>query len=186
MQASPSREENATVSGGRPSNIVALPDRRQEIRKVILSSYFGTTIEYYDFLLYTSAASLVFAQVFFSNVEATVGMILSFVTLLAGYLARPVGGIVFGHFGDRLGRKRMLIITMAMMGIASTLIGCLPTYAQWGVWAPIMLVGLRILQGIAVGGDWGGSATISVETADRANVGSPPRSSIWARRVARS
>jgi MFS family permease len=155
----------------RPGSIVVLPDRRQEVRKVILSSYFGTTIEYYDFLLYTSAASLVFAQVFFSNVEATVGMILSFVTLLAGYLARPVGGIVFGHYGDRLGRKRMLIITMAMMGIASTLIGCLPTYAQWGLWAPIMLVVLRILQGVAVGGDWGGSATISVETADSAKRG---------------
>jgi MFS family permease len=146
-------------------------NRSKEVRRVIFSSYFGTTIEYYDFLLYTSAASLVFAQVFFSDVGPALGMILSFMTLLAGYLARPVGGIVFGHYGDRLGRKRMLLITMALMGTASTLIGLLPTYAQVGVWAPVMLVLLRIAQGVAVGGDWGGSATISVEAADRGKRG---------------
>jgi MFS transporter, MHS family, shikimate and dehydroshikimate transport protein len=145
--------------------------RRQEVRKVMLASYLGTTIEYYDFLLYTSAAALVFGQVFFSNVDPAVGTILSFVTLLAGYLARPLGGIMFGHYGDRLGRKKMLLITMALMGAASTLIGVLPTYAQWGVWAPMMLVGLRILQGLAVGGDWGGSATLSVEAAEEGKRG---------------
>jgi MFS family permease len=141
-------------------------DRRREVRKVILASYFGTTIEYYDFLLYTAAASLVFAQVFFSSVDPAIGVILSFVTLLAGYLARPVGGVLFGHFGDRLGRKKMLLITMTLMGVASTMIGLLPTYAQWGVLAPMLLVALRIVQGIAVGGDWGGSAAISVEASE--------------------
>jgi len=151
--------------------LLDLGRRRQEVKKVILASYLGTTIEYYDFLLYTSAASLVFAQVFFSSVDPVTGTILSFVTLLAGYLARPVGGILFGHYGDRLGRKRMLIITMALMGLASTAIGLLPTYAQWGLWAPILLVGLRIIQGIAVGGDWGGSATISVEAAENGKRG---------------
>ncbi len=143
----------------------AVPDRR-EVRRVVLSSYFGTTIEYYDFLLYTSAASLVFAKVFFSNIPPALGTVLSFVTLLAGYLARPIGGIIFGHFGDRLGRRRMLLITMAMMGVATTLIGALPTCAQVGVLAPVLLVVLRVVQGIAVGGDWGGSATLSVEAAD--------------------
>ena len=132
----------------------------------MLASYLGTTIEYYDFLLYTAAASLVFAAVFFSSVDPAIGTILSFVTLLAGYLARPLGGIIFGHYGDRLGRKRMLLITMGLMGAASTLIGLLPTYAQWGVWAPTLLVALRIVQGIAVGGDWGGAATLSVEAAE--------------------
>ena len=141
-------------------------DRKKEVRKVILSSYVGTTIEYYDFLLYTSAASLVFAKVFFSNAPESVGTILSFVTLLAGYLARPIGGIIFGHFGDRLGRKRMLLITMAIMGAASTLIGVVPSYDTIGVWAPVLLVALRVAQGIAVGGDWGGSATISVEASE--------------------
>jgi MFS transporter, MHS family, shikimate and dehydroshikimate transport protein len=161
------REAKATVFEEHRSDIVTLPEhRRQEIRKVILASYFGTTIEYYDFLLYTSAASLVFAKVFFSSVDPATGTILSFVTLLAGYLGRPIGGIVFGHYGDRLGRKRMLVITMALIGSASTLIGLLPTYAQWGALAPILLVGLRIVQGIAVGGDWGGSATICVESAE--------------------
>jgi MFS family permease len=146
-------------------------DRKKEVRKVILSSYVGTTIEYYDFLLYTSAASLVFAKVFFSNAPASVGTILSFVTLLAGYLARPIGGIIFGHFGDRLGRKRMLLITMAIMGLASTLIGVVPSYDTIGVWAPILLVTLRVAQGIAVGGDWGGSATISVEASEEGKRG---------------
>ena len=146
-------------------------DRKKEVRRVILSSYFGTTIEYYDFLLYTSAASLVFAQVFFSSLSPELGTILSFVTLLAGYLARPIGGIIFGHFGDRLGRKKMLLITMSIMGVASTLIGVLPTYAQVGILAPILLVILRVLQGLAVGGDWGGSATISVEASEEGKRG---------------
>src|SRR5581483_5636584 len=143
-----------------------LEQRRQEVKKVILASYLGTTIEYYDFLLYTSAAALVFGQIFFGNVDPAFGTILAFVTLLAGYLARPVGGILFGHYGDRLGRKKMLLITMGLMGAASTLIGVLPTYAVWGIWAPTLLVLLRIVQGIAVGGDWGGAATLSVEAAE--------------------
>lgn len=145
--------------------------RKKEVRKVILSSFYGTSIEYYDFLLYTSAASLVFAPVFFSNVSPELGIILSFVTLLAGYLARPVGGIVFGHYGDRLGRKKMLLITMAMMGVATTVIGLLPTYEQAGIIGPVGLVLMRLVQGIAVGGDWGGSATISVETAENGKRG---------------
>ncbi|HET9648720.1 MAG TPA: MFS transporter [Microlunatus sp.] len=153
------------------SQSLSTETRRKEVRRVILSSYFGTSIEYYDFLLYTSAASLVFARVFFSDAPPAIGTILSFVTLLAGYLARPLGGIIFGHFGDRLGRRKMLLITMALMGTASTLIGVLPTYAQVGALAPVLLVILRVVQGIAVGGDWGGSATLSVEAAENGKRG---------------
>jgi MFS family permease len=108
----------------------------------------------------------VFGKVFFGNVAPAIGTVLSFVTLLAGYLARPIGGVIFGHFGDRLGRRRMLLVTMAMMGVATTLIGVLPTYAQIGVAAPVLLVVLRVVQGVAVGGDWGGSATLSVEASE--------------------
>ena len=147
------------------------PSRRKEVRKVILSSYFGTTIEYYDFLLYTSAASLVFGPVFFSNLSASVATILSFVTLLVGYLARPLGGIVFGHFGDKLGRKKMLLITMGLMGVATALIGFLPTYSQAGPLGAVGLVVLRLVQGIAVGGDWGGSASLSVEASEEGKRG---------------
>lgn len=143
-----------------------LTPKQRETRKVILSSYVGSAIEFYDFLLYTSAASLVFSTVFFSNASGAVAAILSFSTLAVGYLIRPLGGIVFGHFGDRLGRKRMLVITMAMMGSATFLIGLLPGEGSIGAAAPILLVVLRLIQGIAVGGDWGGSVSISIETAD--------------------
>lgn len=124
---------------------------KTSVRRIAASSFFGTTVEYYDFLLYTSAAALAFPHVFFGELSPGVGAVLSFVTLLAGYLARPLGGIVFGHFGDRLGRKKMLLITLLIMGIASTLIGALPSFAQIGVWAPIVLTVLRVCQGIAVG-----------------------------------
>jgi MFS family permease len=145
--------------------------RRKEVRKVILSSYFGTTIEYYDFLLYTSAASLVFGPVFFSNLSTSLATILSFVTLLVGYLARPVGGVIFGHYGDKLGRKKMLLITMGLMGVATALIGILPTYSQAGSLGAVGLVVLRLAQGIAVGGDWGGSASLSVEASEEGKRG---------------
>ena len=119
----------------------------------------------YDFLLYGTAAALVFGPLFFPDLDPLVGVIASFGTLAAGYFARPLGGIVFGHFGDRLGRKRMLLTTMILMGVASTLIGLLPTYAQIGIAAPVILVLLRVLQGVAVGGEWGGAALMTVEHA---------------------
>jgi MFS family permease len=108
---------------------------------------------------------VVFSQVFFSDLDPLVGTVASFGTLATGYIARPLGGIVFGHFGDRIGRKKMLIISMVMMGVGSTLIGLLPTYAQIGVWAPILLVLLRVVQGFAVGGEWGGAVLMSAEHA---------------------
>ncbi|GAA3223320.1 MFS transporter [Pseudonocardia petroleophila] len=136
-----------------------------QLRRAALSSYLGSVIEYYDFLLYATAAALVFGPVFFSGLDPVVGTIASLGTLATGYLARPLGGILFGHFGDRLGRKKMLITTMTLMGIASVLIGLLPTPAQIGALAPVLLVVLRVAQGIAVGGEWGGAVLLSAEHA---------------------
>ncbi|MEU5398083.1 MFS transporter [Streptomyces sp. NPDC005963] len=139
--------------------------RKSELRTVMLSSYFGTTIEYYDFLIYTAAAALVFGKIFFGAVDPGVGTILAFATMLAGYLARPLGGVLFGLLGDKYGRRRILLVTLGITGVATGLIGILPAYSTIGVWAPILLVTIRIIQGLAVGGDWGGSVSISVETA---------------------
>jgi MFS family permease len=138
---------------------------RLQLRRAVLSSYLGSVIEYYDFLLYATASAVVFSQVFFSDLDPLAGTVASFGTLATGYLARPLGGALFGHFGDRIGRKRMLILTMAMMGVASVLIGLLPSYATIGVWAPVLLVLLRVAQGIAVGGEWGGAVLMSAEHA---------------------
>ncbi|GIH90350.1 MFS transporter [Planobispora siamensis] len=136
-----------------------------QLRRAVLSSYLGSLIEFYDFLLYATAAATFFRQIFFSNLDPRVGTVAALGTFTTGYLARPIGGVLFGHFGDRLGRKRMLVITMTMMGVASTLIGLLPTYAQVGLLAPVLLVLLRIVQGIAIGGEWGGAVLISAEHA---------------------
>ena len=138
---------------------------RTQLRRAVLSSYLGSVIEYYDFLLYATASAVVFNKVFFSNLDPLVATVASFGTLATGYFARPLGGIVFGHFGDRIGRKKMLVLSMTLMGVGSTLIGVLPTYAQIGVWAPILLVLLRVVQGIAVGGEWGGAVLMSAEHA---------------------
>ncbi|GLZ44175.1 MFS transporter [Actinomycetospora sp. NBRC 106375] len=138
---------------------------RTQLRRAVLSSYLGSVIEYYDFLLYATASAVVFAKVFFSTLDPLVGTVASFGTLATGYLARPLGGVLFGHFGDRVGRKKMLVVTMVMMGTVSVLIGALPTYAQIGVWAPVLLVLLRVLQGVAVGGEWGGAVLMSAEHA---------------------
>ncbi|MET3952145.1 MFS transporter [Arthrobacter sp. UYEF36] len=137
--------------------------RRREARTVIASSYLGSTIEYYDFLLYATAAAVVFPKVFFTGMDEWVGVVAAYGTFAAGYVARPVGGIIFGHFGDRLGRKNMLIVSMLVMGIASTLIGLVPGAAVAGAWGAVMLVFLRVCQGIAVGGEWGGAALMALE-----------------------
>ncbi|WP_240777063.1 MFS transporter [Nonomuraea basaltis] len=136
-----------------------------QLRRAVASSFIGSVIEYYDFLLYATASAVVFSKVFFSNLDPLVATVASLGTFATGYLARPIGGVVFGHFGDRLGRKRMLVMTMVLMGVASFLIGVLPTYEQAGVLAPIALVLLRIVQGVAVGGEWGGAVLMSAEHA---------------------
>lgn len=136
-----------------------------QLRRAVASSFIGSLIEYYDFLLYATASAVVFNKVFFANLDPLVATIASFGTFATGYLARPIGGVIFGHFGDLLGRKRMLVLTMTMMGVASFLIGVLPTYAQVGALAPVGLVVLRIVQGISVGGEWGGAVLMSAEHA---------------------
>ncbi|AHD21314.1 MHS family MFS transporter [Rhodococcus pyridinivorans] len=140
----------------------------RKARKAGIASFIGTTIEWYDFYIYGTAAALVFGQVFFSDeLSSGVATLLAFVTLWAGFLARPLGGVIFGHLGDRLGRKNTLVITLVMMGIATVGIGLLPTYAQIGMWAPVLLVFLRIVQGVAVGGEWGGAVLIASENAPK-------------------
>lgn len=133
-----------------------------------IASYIGTTIEWYDFYIYGTAAALVFGKVFFpSDMDQGVSTMLAFVTLWAGFLARPIGGIIFGHLGDRIGRKNTLVITLIMMGLATVGIGLLPTYAQIGMGAPVLLVALRVIQGVAVGGEWGGAVLIASENAPK-------------------
>jgi len=135
------------------------------MRKVAITALAGTSIEWYDFFLYATAAALVFPSVFFSEFSPTTALIMSFLTFSAGFIARPVGGILFAHFGDRIGRKRSLVIALMVMGVASTLIGLLPTYATIGVAAPIMLTLLRFIQGLAIGGQWGGAMLLVTESA---------------------
>ena len=141
------------------------------LRRVVAASLIGTTIEWYDFFLYGSAAALIFNKLFFPSFEPLVGTLLAFATYAVGFAARPVGGIVFGHFGDRIGRKRLLMVSLIMMGVATLLIGLLPTYAQIGVWAPIGLILLRLVQGFAVGGEWGGAVLMAAEHGDSARRG---------------
>jgi MFS transporter, MHS family, shikimate and dehydroshikimate transport protein len=133
------------------------------IRKVAIASFIGTTIEWYDFFLYGTASALVFGKLFFPNYDPWTGVLASYGTYAVGFIARPIGGIVCGHFGDRIGRKSMLIFTLLLMGVATALIGLLPTYNQIGVWAPALLIVLRIAQGFAVGGEWGGAVLMAVE-----------------------
>ncbi|MCG2621422.1 MHS family MFS transporter [Arthrobacter sp. I2-34] len=135
------------------------------MRRVLGSSLMGSIIEYYDFILYATAASLIFDKVFFSNLSPAVALFASFGTLAVGYVARPLGGIIFGHFGDRIGRKKMLVLSMLMMGGATVAIGLLPTTAAIGIAAPVILVTLRFIQGISVGGEWGGATLMALEHA---------------------
>ena len=145
--------------------------RTQSVRKVALASFIGTTIEWYDFFLYGTAAALVFNELFFPEAEPLIGTLLAFSTYAVGFAARPIGGVVFGHYGDRIGRKSMLVLSLLIMGVATFLIGCLPTHASIGVLAPILLVVLRFAQGIGVGGEWGGAVLMSVEHAPKGRRG---------------
>ena len=135
------------------------------IRTVALASLIGTTIEWYDFFLYGTAAALVFNRLFFPTFDPLVGTLAAFGTYAVGFVARPVGGIIIGHYGDKVGRKSMLILTLMIMGVATFLIGLLPTYEQIGPWAAVALVLLRIAQGFGVGGEWGGAVLMAVEHA---------------------
>ncbi len=143
----------------------AEPEARRETVKVAFASFIGTTIEWYDYFLYGTAAALVFNKLFFPEFDPTVGTLLALLTFAMGFVARPVGGIVFGHYGDRIGRKTMLFLTLIIMGVGTFFIGLAPTYDQVGVWAPVILVSMRLLQGFALGGEWGGAVLMAVEHA---------------------
>ena len=134
-------------------------------RRAALGSFAGAVVDWYDFLLYGITAALVFNREFFPQISPAMGTLAAFATFGVGFLFRPLGGVIFGHFGDKLGRKRMLMLTVWMMGIATALIGILPSFAAIGWWAPVLLVTLRAVQGFAVGGEWGGAALLSVESA---------------------
>ncbi|WP_019549469.1 MFS transporter [Streptomyces sulphureus] len=139
------------------------PSQRKSLRRVVTASTLGTTVEYYDFTLYATTAALVFDKTFFPTASPIVGTLAAFATYFVGYVARPLGGIVFGHYGDRLGRKNVLIITMLMMGLGTFAIGLLPSYDSIGVAAPVLLVAIRLVQGIGMGGEYGGGLLMALE-----------------------
>ncbi len=141
-------------------------DNKKKIRQVSLSSVIGATVEWYDFFLYGVVAGIVFNHLYFPGDNLFVNTLLAYVTFAVGFLARPLGGIVFGHFGDKIGRKAMLVLTIMIMGISTFLIALLPTYEQIGIWAPILLLLLRLIQGIGLGGEWGGAVLMVFEYAD--------------------
>ena len=140
-----------------------MSESKTPIRRVVLASFIGTTIEWYDYFIFSVAAAFYFPKLFFPGLPEYAGIIASFTTYLVGFVARPLGGIVFGHLGDRIGRKTMLVTTLMMMGVATFLIGLLPTHHSIGAWAPILLVLLRFVQGFGVGGEWGGAVLMAVE-----------------------
>ncbi|EFC2195458.1 MHS family MFS transporter (plasmid) [Escherichia coli] len=142
-----------------------------QMKRVLYASIIGSVIEWYDFVIYGTAAALVFNQLFFPAVDPAIGVILSLGTYAVGYFSRPLGGVIFGHFGDRFGRKAMLALTLIIMGVGTFLIGCMPTYQQIGIWAPILLIILRFIQGLGIGGEWGGSVALAVEYAPKGQRG---------------
>lgn len=141
------------------------------MRKVAFASFIGTAIEFYDFYIYGTAAALVLGGAFFPDFDETAGTLAAFATFAVGFAARPLGGIVFGHFGDRIGRKAMLIVSLLVMGIATFCIGLLPGYATIGVAAPLLLVSLRLVQGVGLGGEWGDAVLMATEHAPRGRRG---------------
>jgi MFS transporter, MHS family, shikimate and dehydroshikimate transport protein len=134
---------------------------------IVWASVLGTVIEWYDFLIYGTAAALIFNKLFFPTLDPLAGTLAAFGSYAVGFVARPLGGAIFGHFGDKLGRKAMLTVTMIVMGVGTFLIGCLPTYSQIGILAPVLLVVLRLLQGVGVGGEWGGAVLMVIEHAPK-------------------
>src|SRR5262249_19268526 len=136
-------------------------------RRVLLASLAGTTIEFFDFYIYATAAVLVFPQLFFPSADATTATLQSFATFSIAFFARPVGAVLFGHFGDRVGRKATLVAALLTMGLATITIGLLPTYASAGVWAPFLLATCRFFQGLGLGGEWGGAVLLATENAPK-------------------
>ena len=140
-------------------------EHRVQLRRAVIASTIGTTIEWYDFFLYSTVTGLVFAKLYFPESDPLVGTLQAFAIYAVGFVARPVGAAIFGHYGDRIGRKAALIATLLLMGIATFLVAFVPTYAQIGIWGAIILTVLRFIQGVGVGGEWGGSVLLSMEWA---------------------
>ena len=140
-------------------------EQTSEMKRIVVSSIVGTAVEWYDFLIYGTASALVFNKLFFPLSDPNLGTIAAFGTYGVGFLARPLGAAIFGHFGDRVGRKAMLAMTIVIMGLGTFLVGLLPTYSQIGILAPVLLVLLRLLQGIGLGGEWAGAVLMVVENA---------------------
>src|SRR4051794_12943192 len=137
----------------------------RHLRRAVIAATIGTTIEWYDFFLYSVVTGLVFAKLYFPNSDPLVGTLEAFGIYAVGFIARPVGAAIFGHFGDRIGRKATLIATLILMGVATFLVGLVPTYASIGIWGAVILTVLRFVQGVGVGGEWGGSVLLSMEWA---------------------
>lgn len=154
-----------------PIQEVGIQPKKSSHRLAGISSMVGTTIEWYDFFIYGAAAALIFNKLFFPNLDPLMGVMAAFATYAVGFIGRPLGGIVFGHFGDKIGRKAMLLTTLIMMGIPTVLIGLLPTYESIGYWATVCLVILRFIQGMAMGGEWGGAVLMAVEHAPEGGKG---------------
>ncbi|MBB5442893.1 MULTISPECIES: MFS transporter [unclassified Paraburkholderia] len=152
----------ATQSGAVP---LSDEEARRQLRRAVIASTIGTTIEWYDFFLYSIVTGLVFAKLFFPQSDPLVGTLQAFLIYAVGFIARPVGAAIFGHYGDRIGRKATLIVTLLLMGIATFAVGFVPTYATIGIWGAILLTALRFIQGVGVGGEWGGSVLMSMEWA---------------------
>src|SRR5471030_1672836 len=157
--------DNVMTIAIQPSDVAAVGREKSRARKAALGSFVGAVVDWYDFLLYGIIAAIVFNTEFFPKVSPAMGTLAAFGTFGVGFLFRPLGGFVFGHYGDRLGRKRMLVLTVMMMGLSTAMIGLLPTFASIGWWAPVLLIALRAVQGFAVGGEWGGAALMAVESA---------------------
>src|SRR5271155_407865 len=138
-------------------------EQQRQRRRAVIASTIGTTIEWYDFFLYSVVTGLVFAKLFFPKSDPLVGTLEAFTIYAVGFVARPVGAAIFGHYGDRIGRKSTLIATLLLMGIATFLVALVPTYDQVGIWGAVILTALRFIQGIGVGGEWGGSVLMSME-----------------------
>ncbi|HXF79955.1 MAG TPA: MFS transporter [Usitatibacter sp.] len=157
---------NPSLENSRTEQVAA-----QSVTRVAMASSIGAAIEWYDFFIYGTAAALVFNKLFFTNLPPAIGQLVAFATFAVGYLARPFGAVLFGHLGDRIGRKTMLVLTMVIMGVATFIIGLLPTYSQVGLWSPVLLVLMRVFQGIGVGGEYGGAVLMAVEYAPRGRRG---------------
>ncbi|MEU8956820.1 MFS transporter [Streptomyces sp. NPDC048518] len=157
MHSEATATENPQVQGAEAS-----PER---LRRVAVASFIGTAIEFYDFYIYGTAAALVLNEAFFPTLDPVNATLASFSTYAVAFAARPVGSVIFGHFGDRVGRKSVLVASLLLMGLSTALVGLLPGYGTWGIWAPLLLILLRFLQGIGLGGEWGGAALLAVEHA---------------------